>query len=561
MRLAKIRSFRILLITILLIAYSAEVGAFEKDTHYVLTFGLALGTCFDWNEAHLIASADYMLDENRTTVGEMNPFRRHNKRNWHAFGHDEEQLNQLWFRAVREKHPDLRLIKLGQFFHFLQDWQAHHGYPVGLGHAFATITGRDPDSLAKNRVRTSRMLQATLDHLGKVCAVMGRLPDGIQDPDIGLFTMLEGMQKAGLLAALIETSSPRWRVPFGSLSRRGQRIFAENKLQIEQYIYDNVQTQPAKKVPADFRPDDEKHGMSEPLQLHFEREGNLTESLDREIATSKELELKDIHPADDAVELEKAERLEIGVGWNVRVSIKNRGDMRSQAGELRLMSVDALTEKSLGELSYKVPELKPGQKFTLEGVIRTWRSAKEEMIVIDLDIDDLSTLNNQLWFMTKEDIEDMQEDLKEEGRPADGGLMEPPPVDSVAFAGAPKLVLDQEKFLAAVITARTNLNNPTYDLSLPTVRLRAENEVLSHEPTLPMQAWSISVLGEGVRPAAKTLFNIKVSEICEKAELAASSPVLEFTVSADDETARTSVELDDVLTNKLRSLCTQAGHN
>ena len=163
--------------------------------------------------------------------------------------------------------------------------------------------------------------------------------------------------------------------------------------------------------------------------------------------------------------------------------------------------------------------------------------------------------------MTKEDVEKMQEDLEEEGRPADGGLMELPPVDSVAFAGAPKLVLNQKKLLAAVITARTNLNNPTYALSLPTIRLHPENQELSHEPTLPMQAWSISVLGEGQRPAAKTLFNIKVSEICEKAELATSSPVLEFTVVADDEKARTFVELEDDLTKKLRSLCAQAGHN
>jgi hypothetical protein len=558
LRLARTLTFRVLLIALLLIAFSAEVDAFEKDTHYLLTFGLSLGTCFDWNEAHLIASADYMLDANRTTVGEMNPFRRHNKRNWHAFGHDEERLNQLWFRTVGERNPDLRLIKLGQFFHFLQDWQAHHGYPVGLGHAFATITGRDPDSLARRQIRTGRMLQATLDHLGKMCAEMGRLPKGIQDSDIGLLSMLEGMQKAGLLVDLIETSNPRWRVPFGSLSRRGQKIFAENALQIEQYIYDYVQSQSAKNVPADFRPGDDKHGIPPPLRLHFDRQGNLTESLDREIATSKELELKDVEPADDAVELEKAERLAIGVGWSIRLTIRNSGDIRSQAGELRLMSVDALTERALGELTYQVPDLKPGQKYTIEGVIHTWRSAKEEMIVIDLDIDDLSTLNNQIWFMAKEDIEEMQEDLKMEGRPTDGGLKELPPADSVAFVGAPKLILHGEELLVAVITVRTNLSNPTYDLALPKVRLRHENKELSHESTLPMRAWSISVLAEGQRPAAKTVFNAKISEICEKAKLEISSPVLEFTVSADDKKARTSVELEDDLTRELRSICTNA---
>jgi hypothetical protein len=158
--------------------------------------------------------------------------------------------------------------------------------------------------------------------------------------------------------------------------------------------------------------------------------------------------------------------------------------------------------------------------------------------------------------MTKEDIEEMQEDLKKEGRPTDGGLAELPPVDSVAFVGAPKLVLHGEELVVAVITVRTNLNNPTYDLALPKVRLRRVNKELSHESILPMRAWSISVLAEGQRPAAKTIFNIKISEVCEKAEMTTSSPVFEFTVTADEKKARTYVELGDDLTRKLRGICT-----
>ncbi|MFC1664600.1 hypothetical protein ACFL17_03110 [Pseudomonadota bacterium] len=36
-----------LLIVLLLIGTCTQVRAFEKDTHYLLTFGLALATCFD----------------------------------------------------------------------------------------------------------------------------------------------------------------------------------------------------------------------------------------------------------------------------------------------------------------------------------------------------------------------------------------------------------------------------------------------------------------------------------------------------------------------------------
>ncbi|MEE9184350.1 MAG: hypothetical protein V3U39_07700 [Acidimicrobiia bacterium] len=66
-------------------------------------------------------------------------------------------------------------------------------------------------------------------------------------------------------------------------------------------------------------------------------------------------------------------------------------------------------------------------------------------------------------------------------------------------------------------------------------------------------------MGEGVRPAAKMYLDLKVSEICEKAELVTSPSVLEFTVGADDKTARTSVKLDDALTERLRRTCTRAG--
>ena len=52
---------------------------YELDSHYYLRFGLSLSTCFDWDEAHLIASGDWNLDANGATHAEMNPIQKRNK--------------------------------------------------------------------------------------------------------------------------------------------------------------------------------------------------------------------------------------------------------------------------------------------------------------------------------------------------------------------------------------------------------------------------------------------------------------------------------------------------
>ena len=585
MRRAQLRPLRILLIMAAIVGISTESHAFEIDTHYYLTFGVVLATCFDWDEAHLIASGNLMLDTNQTTVGEMSPFRNRNKQMWHAFGHFEEGFNRLWFRAVREKHPKVRLVKFGQFLHFIQDWEAHAGYPLELGHAVATITGRDPDSMAKNYLRTSRMFQSTLDHLAKMCGVMGRLPDGIQDPDIGLHKVMEEISDNRIGVDLYQQSNPGWRKPRGKLSKEGEKIVARNRLRIEQFIERELLGRPGKKVPADFRPGDEEHGIPEALRLRFDREGELIESIEKVTARTKELEAKDVDPADDEVTLQRATRVE--EGWNVRLRVTNIGDLRSQAGELRLGAYDALTEEQLGKVSMFVPRLEPVETVTIETLIPTSRVAKEEMIAAAMHVGDLSMDNDQLWFMTQEDIKELQADLDTLGRPQDGRLVKLP-VETVEFVGEPKLILYREEWLVAVITARTNLRHPSEELALPTVRLRAHDEALSSDEDLYPLVWTITAVEDGVRPSAKAYFDAKVSEICEKGDLGTASPVLEFTVAAHEtakqrrhrstskakaegpraETGpqsvyatevRTSVTLDEVLTKRLRRICTSTG--
>jgi hypothetical protein len=545
-----------LLSVVLVLGFESLSSAFEIDTHYYLTFGLALGTCFDWDEAHLIASANLMIDQNSTTIAERNPFQSHNKRRWHAFGHSEDDFNDLWFRAVRETDPQLQLVKLGQFLHFLQDWEPHTGFPLTLGHGVATITGRDPDSLVRTRERTSRMLQATLDHLAKMCEVLGRLPEGIEDADLSLISMTRGMRDSQVLTDLMQASSPRWRRPWGKISRRGLKIVAQNQLRMEQYIDRQIRLRPGKKVPSDFRPGDEEHGIPPPIPLRFDRDGELTEGLERAIATAKELDAKNLDLADDDITLLQAVREE--AGWRVGVQVQNLGDLPSQAGALELNVVDALNKALLGEESRQIPSLQPGQTITIEALIPTSCQAKEELLSIRLNVGDLSMYNDQLWFMSKQDRAELEADLEAQGRPPDGTLVEPP-VDAVAFVGTPKLKLYGKAWLIVVLTARTNLRDPSEEMAVPTVRLRHANVGLTPDETFDPQVWSISVLGEGVRPAAKMFMDLKVSEICAKGLPDTSPPVLDFTVVADDQEARTSVAFDDVLAERLRWLCSHAG--
>ena len=52
------RGFSTALLTVLILMAAAQTRPFVRDTHYYLGFAAALATCFDWDEAHLISSAN-----------------------------------------------------------------------------------------------------------------------------------------------------------------------------------------------------------------------------------------------------------------------------------------------------------------------------------------------------------------------------------------------------------------------------------------------------------------------------------------------------------------------
>jgi len=255
-------------------------SAFERDTHYYATYALSLTTCFDWEEAHLIASANVGVDGSHATVAELNPTHRHNKAAWHAFGHTTERYYELWERVVLEGNEELRLIALGQFLHFLQDWEAHAGYPVHLGHAKATILGHDPDSMARSEARTRHSVQATLDHLALLCGEMGRLPADVGDPDEALPVFLGQVSDNRLVRDLIEASDPGWRKSLkGGLTKSGGHIMSQNIRLIEQYVLAEIAPLPGKGVPDAFQPGSDEFGIPEPLELDFDSDGRLLSEL------------------------------------------------------------------------------------------------------------------------------------------------------------------------------------------------------------------------------------------------------------------------------------------
>ena len=258
------------LIALAAITTAGRLDAFERDAHYYLTFALSLSTCFDWDEAHVIASADWMTDNNRTTTAEMNPLKKRNKRGWHAFGHSHERYNELWLRVVSEPEERRRLVKLGQLLHFVQDWEAHARFPVGIGHAAATIGGNDPDSLARSEPRTGHAAQATLDHMALMCSEMGRLPEGYDDSDMALPELVALLTEDRLITDLVENSKPNWRARLkGGLTKEGRRVMAHNIHRIEEYVEQRLADIPEKKVPQGFRAGSDEHGIPESLELDY----------------------------------------------------------------------------------------------------------------------------------------------------------------------------------------------------------------------------------------------------------------------------------------------------
>ncbi len=408
---------------------------YALDSHYQLRFGLSLSTCFDWDEAHLIASGDWNLDANGTTHAEMHPFKKRNKINWHAFGHSDKRFNELWLRSAAEKDLRLRLIKLGQFMHFLEDWESHAGYGLRMGHARDTYRGRDPDSLGNSQAKNLRMVQSALDHLLRTCEDLGRLHG---DRDRQLIVLMTMVYDDGLIDALYENSDPAWkRGKLGGVREEATEIRLGNKKLVEEFIERKMKPLPEKNVPADFKPGTEQ-GIPPHLEIPFDRDGNIVSSQSAREAMAKWAAASERSP-DVALSLDQA-RIDYRAGksrpsgWRLRLHATNQGELESPAGQIEIIVIDSDDEKVLGQLSEALPVLEPGE--TREFEVRIPAKGRPEPDVIIgafARVGDLSAMNDEDWLMIG-DAEEETPDVPEVTE------VDPPPKgpETVKFLDPPK---------------------------------------------------------------------------------------------------------------------------
>lgn len=442
----------------ILLAVPSLAFSFELDSHYYLRYGLSLATCFDWKESHLIASGDWGMDENRSTYAEMNPFQRRNKIEWHAFGHRDDRFHELWQRSLDEPDLEYRLVKLGQFMHFLEDWESHAGYGVRMGHARATFSGRDPDSLGTSRARNRRMVQSALEHLLRTCKDLGRLDT---DVDQILAEMMKTLDEDRLLDELFEASDPAWKKgKMGGFREQADEIMAVNKRRVEELIENYIEPIPVKNVPDDFEPGHAERGLPPSLGLNFDEDGNVLDvpdTVEEVLAAHAEAAH---HAPDLAIDIRKAKTRK--KGWRLHLVIANEGEEGVSGGTLELVVVDADEENVLAKREEPLPAVAAGESVKLKVDIPSIGPASDDAIfgahVSAAEDDD--GMDDIDWLMSQEVAEELPEvpiidDLDDSG---DDG-----PIEEVRFLDPPKLVL-VEKSGCIVLTAVTAEGDSTEKL-------------------------------------------------------------------------------------------------
>jgi len=441
--------------------------AYALDSHYYLRFGLSLSTCFNWDEAHLIASGDWNMDSNGSTHAEMNPVQKNNKINWHAFGHSDKRFRELWLRSAAEEDSELRLIKLGQFMHFLEDWESHAGYGIRMGHARDTFRGRDPDSLGSNPAKNHRMVQSALDHLFHTCEDLGRL-DG--DRDRELITLMTTLYGDGLMDALYESSDPGWkRGKTGGYRPEGPAIRSANKAQIEEFVERYLTSFPEKDIPADFEPGTDR-GIPDFLTIPYDSDGKIIVRRSIKEAMTEWAAASERSP-DVALSLEDA-RIDYRAGgsrpsgWRLSLQAVNSGEIESAEGQIEIVVIDSDDETVLAQATEPLPALAPGESRAFRIRIRAQGRPEPDVIIAAFArVGDLSAMNDEDWLM----LGDAERELPDVPEVTD---LDPPPPgqETVHFLSPPKtfVIADTACLLVAAYTSGgdspSKLENVVFEL-------------------------------------------------------------------------------------------------
>lgn len=523
---------------IVLLLLPPTASAYNMDSHYYLRYALSLTTCFDWEEAHVIASGDWGLDENGTTHAEMHPLQRQNKLQWHAFGHSDQRFNELWLRSTQEPDLEQRLIKLGQFMHFLEDWEAHAGYGTRMGHARDTYRGRDPDSLANSRAKNHRMVQSALDHLLKTCDDLGR-PD--TDPDRLLIRIMSTIFADGLLQDLYEQSDAGWKKgKLGGFRKDGQSIVAANKNRIEEFIEAHLTDSPTASVPADFEPGPE-HGIPPSLRIPFTQDGivlDKTTDLEAFRQEAAEQAVPDV-----TVSLESAEVIRVGpkaarwIGWQIALRIENVGSLESEGGQVQIVAIDSEDESVLAQTTEDLPVLQPGEVRNIEVRLPTTRPPESDVILgAFARVGDLTAMNDEDWLM----MGDAEEEAPDE---ADVTDVDPQPEgpETVQFMAAPKTFIEGST-ACLVVTAMVSGGDSTEKLDVGDVEVIGRTfERGSFRQVIPSR-WSAVVSDDGP-VGGKTIacFEPKEQLFDELRKTGPQELSLAVTLEADEVDPRTEI--------------------
>jgi hypothetical protein len=329
----------------ILLGAAVPASAYFRDTHYDLTYALARATCFDAAEARWVASADWMVDQNGPTTAEASPFARDGKRLWHAFGHSLPRYSELWTRVGAAAPGRPRLVALGQFLHFQQDWESHAGFRSRFGHALATLLGADPDSLGLDEEADRRMVQGTVAGLCRACAMLQRLEASEPAFDSRVAEVLGEVETDGLVDDLYRGSDPRWRERLlGGTSRIAREVLARNRRRIEAFLGGEA-------LPA-------------PVALGFSRSGAIADRgpnrhMRRWARMLPDETFPPAKPARLALAVVSAERQ--NRGWEVVVSAKNRGDLTFEGGSVEAVVTETSSGRKIGEGTSSIGAVRAGR--------------------------------------------------------------------------------------------------------------------------------------------------------------------------------------------------------
>jgi hypothetical protein len=169
-----------------LVGGNGTAQAYDKDTHFALTYYLAIQVGYNLDEARAIASTNAAVDISpKTQPLQMNPFVLGD---FHAFSTSSDPVkaakeiaarkDQLWQQAVKMNDP----AQLGVLLHFLQDEYSHKGYQADKGHLGA---GHLPDYIGSDPKQAKEMARATVDSLRKFMKeVLKREPEKVDNKDL-----------------------------------------------------------------------------------------------------------------------------------------------------------------------------------------------------------------------------------------------------------------------------------------------------------------------------------------------------------------------------------------